>query len=454
MFSILNKYIRLKLSFFVLILLVGTTFAFYIITIKFINKQIVDEVIKRAEALSQSIAASAGYSFLSKDLLGLDNIVFQLKESNPDVVYLAIIEPDNKVIVHSDIKKKGEHVRPAQGKILEKRRNGMSVMEVRGEKGTIFEIIAPIIFMEAEVGAVILGINKSVLENAQGATRHRILQVFAVILCLGILGILFLSSLLTRPIHELSDGVKELKEGKRRRLLNIYSKDELGRLTESFNEMGEQITDQKQRLNEAALELEESYVSTVRVMAATIDARDPYTHGHSSRVANLALEIAKSLDMDKEEMEDLEVTCLFHDIGKIKISDAILQKKRKLTASEYQEMKRHVEYGVDILAKAPSLYKYISAVRHHHERYDGRGYPDGLEKEQIPLFSAIIAIADAYDAMTSSRPYRKALQYNTSIKRITEFSGQQFDPELVQIFLRIMESDRILPLIKKHEEIS
>ncbi len=118
--------------------------------------------------------------------------------------------------------------------------------------------------------------------------------------------------------------------------------------------------------------------------------------------------IGKAIGLSKEELDDLEVACLFHDVGKIKTPDSILLKPGKLTQSEYDEMIRHVEYGASILSKAPSLHKYIPAVRHHHERQDGKGYPDGLNSDSIPLFASIIAIADTYDAMTSTRPYRSA----------------------------------------------
>jgi len=113
--------------------------------------------------------------------------------------------------------------------------------------------------------------------------------------------------------------------------------------------------------------------------------------------------MAEKLGMGKEELEDLEVACLFHDIGKIRIPDEILRKEGSLSAEEYREMIRHTEYGEDILRKAPSLHKYIAPVRHHHERFDGTGYPDGLTGDRIPLFAAIIAIADAYDARSEER---------------------------------------------------
>jgi putative nucleotidyltransferase with HDIG domain len=199
------------------------------------------------------------------------------------------------------------------------------------------------------------------------------------------------------------------------------------------------ITTQRDRLAQNAQELEEAYVSTVRVVAAAIDARDSYTLGHSTRVSDLAVALAKELGLSGQEREDIEIACLFHDVGKIKIPDAILHKTGRLDAPEWKEMQRHPEYGAEILGKAPSLRKFIPAVRHHHEWYDGSGYPDGLSREKIPLAAAIISLADSYDAMTSDRPYRTAMTKEEALDTIREFSGKQFSPELTPIFLGIFD---------------
>jgi putative nucleotidyltransferase with HDIG domain len=199
------------------------------------------------------------------------------------------------------------------------------------------------------------------------------------------------------------------------------------------------ITRQRDKLAQSARELEEAYISTVRVVAAAIDARDSYTLGHSTRVSELAVAIARELGMSGQELEDIETACLFHDIGKIKIPDAILHKSGKLDPLEWAEMKKHPEYGAEILEKAPSLRGFIPAVRHHHEWYDGSGYPDGLSAEKIPRAAAIISLVDAYDAMTSNRPYRTAMTKEKAMNTIREFTGRQFSPDLIPIFLRTVE---------------
>jgi putative nucleotidyltransferase with HDIG domain len=327
--------------------------------------------------------------------------------------------------------------------VIRKGIDGSTVKELPRSADSVFEISCPIVFMKKTMGVVMLAINKSVLLEAQGKVRIRILIVFSIIVILGAIASALLASFLIKPIKELSAGVDELKKGTSRIPLRIYSHDELGKLTSNFNEMSTTIADQQSRLNKYARELEESYVSIVKVVAAAIDARDSYTHGHSARVSQLSVLMGKAIGLSKEELEDLEVACLFHDVGKIKTPDSILLKPSKLTQSEYQEMIRHVEYGASILSKAPSLRKYIPAVRHHHERQDGKGYPDGLSSDAIPLFASIIAIADTFDAMTSTRPYRKAFSEETALQEIVRVAGNQLRADLVAVFIGLTVRNNI-----------
>ncbi len=445
----LFKYIQLKVSFFALILIAIITLVSYVITVRVLNQYVMNEVIKRAEALSRSIAASAGYSFLSSDVLGLDNMVFRTKDLNRDVEYIAIAGTDQRIVVHSDMSMSGKVLAQSEGQLFRKSGDGTVVRRVRGASGALFEISSPIIFMNRHLGSVIIGINGSVLLGAQQASRRKLLMVFVITLVIGMAGSMIFSSVITRPIKELSSGVEELKGGKRSRPLRVYSEDELGRLTRSFNEMTALITEQQCKLSDYSRELEASYVSTVKVLAAAIDARDPYTHGHSTRVSLLSLQIARKLGFTKEEMAELEIACLFHDVGKIKTPDTILRKNGPLDPSEHREMMKHTVYGADILSKAPSLHKYILPARHHHERFDGTGYPDGLCGEDIPIFASIISIADAFDAMTSNRPYRSALPAVTALNELAGSSGSQFKPELVKVFLEVAENKNMPALYRQ-----
>ncbi len=433
--------IRLKLSIFISVFLIFTTVVFSLIMTKVMNQSLLNEIIKRAESLGRSSAVVAAHSLLSGDLLGLDNIVFKAKNLHRDIEYFAIVDPDRKAIVHSDIQKKGEKIERTEGKTLRTGADGTMVKETLGLSSK-FEVETPILFNDKILGAVIIGVNKSVLWEAQRLARHRILWGFVITLLLGVIGVFGLSIFITRPIQELSLGVNEFKQGKRTRALRVYSRDELGKLTESFNEMTELITEQQEKLVQYTRELEDAYVSTVRVLAAAIDARDPYTLGHSTRVAAASLMLGQEIELSKKELEELEIACFFHDVGKLGTSDAILRKNQTLDSAEHGEVRRHPADGADILGRAKSLQKYIPAVRHHHEYYDGKGYPDGLGGDKIPLFAAIIAIADAFDAMTSFRPYRNAMPVEEALRELANGSGKQFHPELVRAFIRAMDKNR------------
>lgn len=434
-----SRNIRAKTSLFVLFLLILAIGASYFLIVHMMRERILDEVVKRGESLSRSIASSAGYSFINQDILGLDTLVFKVKGSNPDIENIAIVDTNNNIRVHSDINLTGEKYVSPDGEILSAHNDNTIVKEIKNHSRGYFEISSPISFMDKPLGSVVLHINESVLVAAQRKMRKEISWAFLIILLMGTASTVFLSSFLTRPIEELSKGVKELKEGKNYKPLKVYSKDELGRLTESFNDMSSLITNQKNDLKKFAHDLEESYVSTVKVLAAAIDARDHYTLGHSSRVARLSVKLGKKVNLSKQELEDLEVACLFHDVGKIKIPDSILLKEGKLEDQEMAEMRKHPEYGSDILAKAPSLVKYIPVVRHHHEWHDGSGYPDGLSGDDIPLTAAIASLADVFDAMTSDRPYRPCLSKKEALQIIKELAGKQFSPKLTQIFIEMIK---------------
>jgi putative nucleotidyltransferase with HDIG domain len=430
--------IRFKLSLFVFLLLILTTFVSYLATVNILNRVILNEIVKRAESLSKNSAAAAAYSLISGDTLGMDHLVFKGKKSNRDVEYMAFIDTKMNVMAHSDIKKRGEVLKKGEANLFKRNADGTIVREIPLSTGRSFEVSTPIVFKNKVLGTVIVGMNQSVLLEAQRLARHRILVMLTVILFVGLIGILALSFFITRPIQELSAGVEELKEGKKTRPLRVYSKDELGKLTESFNAMSELITDQKKELFKYTQELEEAYISILRILAMAIDARDSYTLGHSARVALHSLMIGEEIGLKENELEELEIASLFHDVGKLKTPDAILFKNRSLNSMEYDEMRHHPEDGAEILKKVKSLQKYVEPVKHHHEYYNGKGYPDGLDGDEIPLYAAIISIADTYDAMTSTRPYRTALSKEEACKELEKGAGKQFHPDLVRAFLRAM----------------
>ncbi len=188
-------------------------------------------------------------------------------------------------------------------------------------------------------------------------------------------------------------------------------------------------------------ELEKAYLDTIEILRYTVEAKDPYTKGHSDRVSEYSVLIGKKMGLSEEELHTLKIGGLFHDIGKIGIPDSILLKESKLDDEEYSQVKNHPSIGVHILGNAETFKDIIPIVYHHHERYDGRGYPGKLKGEEIPLLARIACVADAFDAMTSKRTYRNKLPIEVVTEEIEKNSGTQFDPKISKVFLDIIKND-------------
>jgi response regulator RpfG family c-di-GMP phosphodiesterase len=187
-----------------------------------------------------------------------------------------------------------------------------------------------------------------------------------------------------------------------------------------------------------SIEIEKSYFRTMKALAAAVEEKDRYTRGHSDRVKTYAVELARRLGLPSETISTIEYACVLHDIGKIGIPDTIIQKDRDLTDEEYKQIKEHPAKGENIIRVIPFLEPARPIIRHHHERFDGTGYPDGMKEKEIELGARIIAIADTYDAMTTERPYRGPFPKDHVISVLKEQKGKQFDPELVDIFVRFL----------------
>jgi putative nucleotidyltransferase with HDIG domain len=208
-------------------------------------------------------------------------------------------------------------------------------------------------------------------------------------------------------------------------------------LKRAYGRTAEQMGAQGRALEAALSESESAYDATLRALSMALDVRDRETEGHAQRVARYMDLMARELRSAKVDVRTLRRGALLHDIGKIGIPDEILRKAGELDGSEWRVMKRHPAYGARILAGIPYLSGAAEIVHHHHERFDGSGYPDGLAGEDIPLGARIFALADALDAMTSDRPYRRAMSLEDAITEIERCSGKQFDPAIVSAFLRI-----------------
>lgn len=190
------------------------------------------------------------------------------------------------------------------------------------------------------------------------------------------------------------------------------------------------------------------YLETIRSLAAAIDAKDSYTHGHSRRVTDLSVGIAMEMELARTEVDTIRHASLLHDVGKIGISEQILLKPGRLTDEEFETIKSHPHIGAGILNSIEFLKNVCEIIKHHHERYDGRGYPSGLAAQEIPLGSRIICVADSFDAITSNRPYRKPMTFQEAVDEVVNCSGSQFDPAVVEAFVRLRKSKNCPPWFK------
>jgi putative nucleotidyltransferase with HDIG domain len=189
-------------------------------------------------------------------------------------------------------------------------------------------------------------------------------------------------------------------------------------------------------------ELKETFFMAVSTLAETIEKRDPYTGGHTKRVMEYSLAIGRALALTGEDMTRLKLSAILHDVGKIGVSDSVLLKPGRLTDEEFEEIKKHTVYGAEILNHIKQFKHIIPGVKQHHEKYDGKGYPDGLKGDEIDITARIIAVADSFDAMTSNRPYRQGLSLDTAFEELRKHAGAQFDPDIVSAFFTadIMEA--------------
>jgi len=252
----------------------------------------------------------------------------------------------------------------------------------------------------------------------------------------AILAAVALAGTLSTPLNRLASASRAFAAGNFSVRVRVRSSTEIGELADTFNRMASEIEDYIRRLKAAIEEKNELFLGTIRALAAAIDAKDPYTRGHSARVNRYSLVLARQLGLAVRDIRDIDIASLLHDVGKIGVDDAILKKPGVLTAEEFEIMKTHTTRGAAIMSEIPKMKEILPGLRSHHERWKGGGYPDGLSGEQIPLMARIIAVADTFDAMTTDRPYQRAMTLEAAHARINQLKGVALDERVVEAFNR------------------
>ena len=236
---------------------------------------------------------------------------------------------------------------------------------------------------------------------------------------------------ITGPIRKLVESVRAISRAEFHERVPVAGTAEIGELSETFNKMAGDIEDYVDKLKLAAEENRELFLGSIRMLAAAIDEKDPYTRGHSGRVAKYSLLIGDNLGLNAEELDRLRISALLHDVGKIGIDDRVLKKPGKLTDEEFDLMKQHTVKGANIMRPVAQLKDMLPGIELHHERMDGGGYPYGLAGDSIPLMARIIAVADTLDAITTNRPYQSAMDLDYALQRIRSLAATKFDSAVV-----------------------
>jgi len=368
---------------------------------------------KRAQSLARNLAVSARDPLLAQDELRLGPVTESISQDS-DVQYAYLMDHQSRVVYHSDPEKTGE--------LLEK---GIPL----AEKGVI-QVSIPVVVEDVLVGRAVVGLSEEHIREALAATAVGLILPLGVGTGLGMLGIFLLTGIHVNRVELLEKAVQALGSGDLQVRVDDQSMDEVGRLSRGFNEMVSQ-------LHRARKEIEKNFKETISALAEAVEAKDAYTRGHCDRVARISVAIAKRAGLDTARCMELELAAILHDVGKIGVGEGVVGKLGPLSKDETRDMRHHPEIGARILSPLSSLKRVGLYVRHHHEQYDGTGYPDGLKSDEIPLPARIIQLADAFDAMTTDRPYREALTRKEAFQRIREGRGKQFDPRLVDFFFAL-----------------
>ncbi|HEX8706973.1 MAG TPA: HD domain-containing phosphohydrolase [Pyrinomonadaceae bacterium] len=296
----------------------------------------------------------------------------------------------------------------------------------------------------ARLGVIAIQDERAALASVADMRRQTLL-ISLVAATFALLIGFFFAKKLTQPVQALAAGAQRIANGDFSQRISIRSRTELGELGDSFNQMTDQLERFIGDLQRAADENRQLFLGTVKSLAAAIDGKDPYTRGHSERVARFSVAIAQGMDLPDDEIEKLRISALLHDVGKIGIDDKILKKPAALTDEEFQIMKQHPQKGFKIMSHIPAMKEFLPGMYMHHEMIDGNGYPQGLKGDQIPVQARIVSVADTFDAMTTDRPYQKAMKFEDAVERIKSFVGTRYCERVVASLVAACESGQIRP---------
>jgi len=308
------------------------------------------------------------------------------------------------------------------------------------------EVLGSLCPVEGVPWAVVAARDLDVAFAAVRAMGRRTAVLALITTALAVIAGVVLARRITLPLRKLAEVTSAVARGEFSTRVPVSSRNELGQLASNFNLMAAEVESFVESLRQALRENQELMLDSIRALAAAIDAKNPYTRGHSERVSQYAVAIGRHLGLDGGELQRLEIAAILHDVGKIGIEDKILLKPSALSDQEFAQMRGHVLKGAAIVSPIKRLREVLPGIRSHHENWGGGGYPDGLSGEEIPLMARIIAAADVFDAMTTHRPYQPAMVLDSVLARVRELSGTRLDPRVVEAFFAAVKAGDLVPL--------
>ncbi|HEY6844548.1 MAG TPA: HD domain-containing phosphohydrolase [Thermoanaerobaculia bacterium] len=380
-------------------------------------------------------------------LVSLKRITAHIREVGRGDVTAFLVDRNGRVLMHSEPSVDVRRPDFSSLKIVQEfekapvRLTEAYVDTTGGQKETMLGTVAPI--GRPEWGVIVQEPESQAYASVTKMMRATV-EWGSIALGLAIVAAILFASGISRPIRILAQRTREIAKGNYQQRVELKTHNEIGELADTFNSMSASIEGAIERLKKAAHENHLLFINSVRMLAAAIDAKDPYTRGHSERVARYSMAIGKNLQLPEKEMRDLRISALLHDVGKIGIDDRILRKPGALSDDEFEVMKQHPAKGAAIMSGVAQLIDIIPGMKYHHEKWSGGGYPDNLQGEGIPMQARIIAIADTFDAMTTNRPYQKAMELSYVVEKVKSFAGSRFDPRVVDAFVQAVKRGDIV----------
>src|ERR1700687_3050351 len=385
-------------------------------------------------------------------VVSLDSILHRLQEASVRGRTVFLIDHNGHIVAHPDTKNfvpgadaTGNSL-VAQVKALpQELRNTETVRFAEKEKNHSVEMIGTYSTFPEVNWAVIAQRSLDQAQTDTGVTelnRQALAFVSVVILSAILVGYFFAVGI-SGPIRDLAASTRAISRGEFHQRSPVRGASEISELAENFNKMAGDIEEYIERLKESAEENRELFVGSIRMLAAAIDEKDPYTRGHSGRVAKYSTLIGRELGLTPEDLDTLRISALLHDVGKIGVEDRVLKKPGALTPEEFGVMKQHTVKGANIMRPVSQLKNMLPCIELHHPHMDGRGYPYGLQGPQIPLMARIIGVADTLDAMTTNRPYQSAMDLDYALGKIKALAGSKFDAVVVNALDAAVNAGRL-----------